>query len=345
MSPWRFPFTTIAAGITAAGSLSGIRTVHVAGGTVPVVYSEASSILVTHNLILLGDGAAKTTISASGPCASSSGTCGVSIEGGGTLDGFTVISSRGDGILTLSSSPPPIVKNVAADGSKLSGITVLGSVELGPNLSASRNGLQGVFSTGGGIVHVNAPSVGGVNAFDLNAANGIDVEGNALLRFEGGTANGNSFNGVRLSWTAGTPGAGPSHTITGLTATGNKNTGIAAFNGQNLKLRASKLQTNNNYGMFYGFVGTSALDLGTLADLGGNILGGATARNGKAGIYLCKSRGSGTEPAEGNTWPNCGPNQQSLSLCDATPSSYVDVAYVPAISGDPVVASTCTVGP
>jgi hypothetical protein len=80
---------------------------------------------------------------------------------------------------------------------------------------------------------------------------------------------------------------------------------------------------------------------------GGNSFGVATVagRNTKAGIYLCNSRGPSTQPAEGDVFAACAPTQTSLAARDASPPSYTDVAYAPAVPGDPVVAGTCTVGP
>ena len=337
------PFLTIQAGITAAGALTGTRTVHVAGDAAGLIYSEVGSVLVNHNIILQGDGPLKTTISATGTCGG--GMCAVVVEGGGTLDGFTVISPGGDGILTAVASPAPVVKNVSANGSKGNGIVALGSVELGPNIIANKNGGQGVAANGGGLVHVNAAGAGGSNAFDSNGANGINVEAGATLKFEGGLASGNGFNGIRLAGLS--PASVVSHSIAGLTATGNKNTGVSAFNGQTVKIRRSSMVTNGNLGLFYAYSGTSTLDIGVTTDKGGNTFGGATVatRNGKAGIYLCKSRGLGTQPAESDSFSVCPPTQTSLPGCDTAPSSYTDVAYVPAIVGDPVVATTCTVGP
>ncbi len=336
------PFTTITAALAIGGSFLGTRTIHVSGAVVPVVYNEASSIVIPANVIVVGDGPGKTSITASGPCGST--TCAVNVFAGGTLDGFTVLSASGDGIVTAAGSPPPIVKNVNANGNKSSGIECFGAAEIGPNVSANRNGLQGLVSSGSGLVHIGGSPI----SFDSNVANGIDIEGNATLKFDGGTAVGNGLNGLRLAWTAPTLGTGPLHTVTGLVATGNKNNGIGAYNGQNFKLRSSKLLNNLNYGIYYGYVGTSSMDLGAVGDLGNNIFGTAASatRNTKAGLYLCKSRGAATQPGEGDSWSTCAPTQASIAGCDTAPVSYVDVAYIPAVAGDPVVATTsCIIAP
>jgi hypothetical protein len=330
------PFATIADGLSAAANLAGTRTVHVAGATPALVYNEATRVLVGANVVLLGAGPTMTTISASG--AGAGGVCAVHVEGGGTLDGFTVVSPGGDGVRADTSTPAPVIKNVWASGSKNNGIVALGPVELGPNIVASKNGGQGLSSTSAtGIVHVAQ----GTNAFDGNGANGIDMEG-ATLAFEGGSATGNGFNGIRF----GVAGAlGATHTVTALVAK-NNNTGISSFGGQNLKIRSSTLVANRFEGLLYNYADGYTLDLGTAGDAGGNTFGGAAAatRNVKAGIYLCKSRGAATQPAGGDLFATCPPTQTSFTGCDVAPGAYTDVAYAPA-AGDPVVAVACTVGP
>jgi hypothetical protein len=333
------PLPTISAGMAAAATLSGTRTVHVAGATPALVYNEPIRVLVGANVILQGDGPTKTTISASG--AGAGGPCAVHVQGGAVLDGFTVVSPGGDGVRADTLIPAPIVKNVSAIGSTGNGIVALGAIEIGPNVVASNNGGQGVSSTGTtGVVHVIG--AGGSNAFDGNGANGIDIEG-ATLQFEGGKATNNTFNGIRF----GLPGAiGTTHTVTGLVAK-NNNAGIASFNGQNLKIRSSDLLANKTYGLQYNYAAGYTLDLGVANDTGGNTFGGAAVatNNPKAGIYLCNSRGAGTQPARGNAFAACPPTHMAVAGCAATPAAYADVAYAPAAVGDPVIAAACTVGP
>jgi hypothetical protein len=244
-------------------------------------------------------------------------------------------------VVTTAVSPAPVVRQVAASGSKGNGVLALGAVELGPGIVASNNGGQGVSSTGTGVVHVAA--AGGTNAFDNNGANGIDIEG-ATLQFDGGHAGGNAFNGIRFGV------AGPlatTHRVTGLVSENNKNNGVATYGGQNLKVRSSTLLTNGNYGLYYSYIAGFALDIGITGDAGSNVFGGATVatRNPRAGMYLCHSRGTGTLPGEGNSFAGCAPTQTSLAGCDVSPASYTDVAYAPTVAGNPVVASACAVGP
>ncbi len=330
------PFTTILAGISAAASLTGSRTVHVAGAVPTLVYAESAPVAVNTNVTLLGDGPAKTKISASGTCGA--GTCAVMVNGGGVVDGFTIVASTGDGIAAALTSPAPIVRNVAASGSMGNGILALGAIVLGPNIVVSNNGGQGVSSTGTGVVHV----INGTNVFDSNGANGINLEGGATLQFDGGSAAGNRFNGIRF----GATGSLATQTITGLVATGNAS-GVSAFGGQSIMLRSSSLLTNSNYGLFYSYAIGSVLDLGVANGLGANVFGGATVakRNTKAGMYLCRSRGPATQVAAGDMFAACAPTQTTLAGCDVAPSAYTDVAYAPAVAGDPVAANPCSIGP
>jgi hypothetical protein len=343
------PLPTILDGITAAAALTGTRIVHVAGDTIPIVYDEADTVMVGANVILRGDGPAKTVLNAAGSCGSDK--CAVMIEGGGTIEGFTVASpggSGGDGIVANHTSPPPIVRTVTASGSKLSGVVALGAIDLGPNIVANQNGAQGIESVAAatGLVRIRA----GANSFDLNGANGVNIDGAAVLRFEGGTASDNALSGIRLFGGAVSLGSPPAHAITSLTASRNGNTGISVFTQQSLTLRSSTLLANTNVGLAYFYALGTELDIGPNGGAGANVFGSATLayRNGKAGIYLCRSRGVATQEAAGDSWSTCAPTSVAVSGCDTMPSQYVDVAYAPAPAtpaGDPVIAAPCSVGP
>jgi hypothetical protein len=337
------PFKTIAEGIAAANNLTGARTVHVAGDITTINYAEASAITVGTGITLRGDGPLRTKITASGTCGG--GTCAVMVQSGGALDGFTVVSPNGDGITATAGNVAPALRNVSANGSKGNGVVALGSVDLGPVFTASNNGGSGVESplAATGSIHV----IGLTNAFDNNGGNGIDMNGTATLTFEGGTANGN-FQGVRL---AGMPSAGGPgvHQITRLTANGNKGPGgVVAYYGQSIKMRSCTLLANVNVGLLYNYAGNSTLDIGTAAnDPGNNTFAVATVanRNAKAGVRLCAAKGLATQPGFGDTWSACPPQQSPLA-CDTAITNYSDIVYAPAAAAtDPIVATTCTVGP
>jgi len=341
------PFTTIQEGITAAAKLPGLRVIHVAGDSGGgLVYNETGSLFIDHNVTLRGDGPGRTIIVASGVCGSTN--CAINLSGAATLDSFTVTNPSGDGVLAGTTAPAPIIRNVTAENSKANGIFAQGAIELGPNVSANKNGLAGVYSPAGATGILRVAASGGANAFDFNGTHGINVEGAAVLNFEGGTASNNTNHGVRLTGPVVTTGGGTPtiHSITSLTAKKNGGAGIAAFTGQSIKLRSSILTNNIVYGLAFSFALGSSLDLGLAGDKGGNLFGGAsgTNKNGKAAIRLCNSRGTATQPADGNTWSACPPTQTGLSSCDPAPTSYFDVAYSSS-GGDPVVTSSCTGGP
>ncbi len=336
------PFTTITAGLSAAASLTGTRTVHVAGSTPALDYMEASSLRVGANIILSGDGPAKTTIHASGACGSA--TCAVTVGGGGVLQGFTVTCSGGDGIVTTDGMPPAAVRAVLATGSMTDGLLAMSNVDLGPGFSANANGAGGVESPAGasGTIHV----IGTTNSFDDNTGNGIDISGAAALNFEGGTANGN-LQGIRLAGATSASLSG--HVITSLTAT--KNTGpggVVAYNGQTIKMRSSTLTGNTGVGLYYAYVGSSTLDIGANA-AGGNVFAGATTadNNGVAGLRLCGVTAASMLAAAGDSWSVCPPPQTFVDCNNAKPASYSDIVYGPALSaaGTPVAVSGCIVGP
>ena len=335
------PLHTIAEGLTAAASLSGVRTVHVAGAAGGVTYKEASPLTVGAKIVLMGDGPAKTTLTASGSCGST--TCAAIVGAGGVLDGFTVTCASGSGIVTGVAAPAAIVRNVAANGSMANGILALGSAELGPNIAVSGNGTGGVESPSGasGVIHV----IGTSNAFDDNKGNGIDLSGAATLNFEGGTASGN-FQGIRLGGAA----AG-GHTIASLTATGNTGPGgVVAYGGQTIKMRSSTLLGNAGVGFLYTYANGSTLDIGaSAADPGNNTFAGATAamHDKSAGLRLCNAGGAGSLTAYGNRWSACPPSQSALA-CGSGSGAYADVLYGSTVTtgvGAPVVAGGCTTGP
>jgi hypothetical protein len=336
------PLHTIQLGLAAAKTLGGPRTVHVAGFTPALVYDETGPLTVGPGITLQGAGVLTTTISASGSCmtGNATGTCAVIVQGGGIVDGFTIVSPGGDGLWTLppGSSPTPLIRNIAASGSKNDGIVAYGSVDLGPNIGASQNGNAGVESPAGstGVVHVLA----GVNGFNANKGNGIDLSGAASLTFEGGTASGD-FQGVRL---ASNPPA--SHSITGLTAKSNTGTGVVVYGGQTLKVRSSTFVGNAGSGLYYAYVGTSTLDLGTSGASGGNVFGGATGRNTTAGLTLCNAPAS--QLADGDSWVSCQPTQTAIVCGTITTGSYTDVAYqyeTGVVSTGGPISGSCSVGP
>jgi len=348
------PYPTILAGLAAAGKVSGLVTVHVVGSGASggAVYAESGVVAVTPAVTLEGDGPAETTISAAGVCGAT--TCAVTVSAGALVTGFTITSSGGDGVVTLAGGPPaPSLSNVTITGCAGNGILAGGGIELGPNASVVGNKANGLESpaAGTGKLHV----IGRTNAFNDNSGNGIDVNGAAWLSFEGGTANGNG-QGIRL---AGPTVAGATHSVTALTATGNKGPGgfvayASSSVGQPLTLRGCTLTGNTGgVGLSYVFGGGSVLDIGATA-VGGNTFGGATELNAKAGLLLCNT--GVAIPALGDYWAACAPVETKIAACAdlASLTTYSDVVFSPAAGaaavGGPVTVPTmgtgaCQVGP
>jgi hypothetical protein len=191
-----------------------------------------------------------------------------------------------------------------------------------------------------GLVHVRS-SDPTANQFDNNASQGINIAAGALLQFDGGEANGNGANGIRLDPTSAPPPA--IHTITALTANANPNNGVAVFGGS-LKLRSSSLLANANNGLYFSTAGATTLDIGTAADLGANVFGGVTSPNNiGAGVFFCST--SSTPPTQlvaGNSWSACPPSWTTLATCTTLVNVYSDVITS---SGVALTTSPCTVGP
>jgi hypothetical protein len=342
------PWPTILDATNAPLTVGVARTIHVAGANPALVYSETTRVLVGVGITLLGDGPAKTTISASGMCASK--LCAVHVLGSGSIDGFTVTSPQGSGIVTgalLSAARPAVIRNVSAVDSAANGILTLGQAEIGPAIVANHNGLpnsgHGLSIEGSGLVVVRSNNQT-INQFDNNAWHGINVAGDGLLQFEGGEATGNGNNGVRFDLKAAQPPA--VHVIKGLKAANNPNNGVAVYGGS-VKVRSSTLLGNKRTGLFFGYTAGSQLDLGTPQDPGGNVFGGKTpaGNNVSAGIALCNAAGAPVaQAAEGDQWSACPPLQTAVTSCDIVPAGYSDVVTGPAGSVT-VTAVSCAAGP
>jgi hypothetical protein len=351
------PYLTVAKGLTAAATTVGAVTVHVSGGKVgsPEVYSEGSILTVLANVTLQGSGDVYTTITASGM--SAVGPCGaneaaICLEG--TLENVTVTSPAGNGVVTpvpAPSAPVPLIRNAVISSSKLNGVLALGSVDLGPNIGVSQNSMAGVespaTSAAGSVVHV----IAGLNTFDKNMTNGIDLSGGATLAFEGGEVS-NNAQGIRLA--SSPPG---SHSLSSLIASGNA-AGVVVYpaqmnQGQNLTLRNSNLRGNSVVGLIYTYAGGSTLDIGDGAS-GGNIFGGTSAsKNDKvAGLLVCGAGNPGSLVGQGDTWSACPPSEALVPLsangCSLGGSStvYADIMFqsAPGSLGDPLSAPDCMQG-
>lgn len=256
----------IAQGIAAATALS-VATAYVCVG--PGKYAESNLVVPPHVTVVGMKGPASTTISGTSTAACpQKGVCALQVHRGAALRGFTVVAPRGpdastlpeDGIVMLPAADgserlllPPAIENVVVNGFVWNGvqgtssaggtaIVALSDADVGPDVTASHNA-QGLLSSSPGpaTVHIR----GTTNDFSFNGGHGLDLTGAASLIFEGGTTNSNGNCGIRLGGTAASPdggapdsGAPLSHTIAGLTATGNGVHGVAVYiSGQLLKLQ------------------------------------------------------------------------------------------------------------
>lgn len=342
------PFQTIIDVIGVPIDPGVTRTIHVAGASPALVYDEPARVLVNSGITLLGDGPDKVTISASGQCAGL--TCAVHVMSGGAIDGVTVTSPTGNGIVTggvKPSYPPAAVRQVVVRDSAANGIVALGAVDLGPAIVVSHNGGtvggHGVAADGPGQVYVHAGGQG-VNKFDNNSAHGINVGSGAWLVFEGGEATGNGNNGIHFDQKSAPP---PTvNSISGLVANGNSNYGIAVYFGS-LTLRYSILLGNTNGGLYFEYPNGAQLDLGTYSDPGMNTFGSAVAasRDGIAGIFICCTATNWVfVSAVGNLWSSCYPPILSMQACSMMPNSYSDIVTAPP-STVGLDTSNCTVAP
>jgi hypothetical protein len=330
------PFPTILQGTTEAAALTalGTVTVHVSGATPALVYAETDAVTVQGNVNLVGEGARFVTISSNGTCGT--GTCAVQVAAGGVLDGFTVTSTMGDGIVTAAGPPAATVRNLVATGSKGNGVLALGAIEVGPNIGLDANGASGLESPMGanGKLHV----VLGLNTFDDNTDNGIDVSGGAYLEFEGGSASGN-LQGIRLGGAT----VGGAHAISGLIAKKNLGpAGLVAYGGQTLTVALSTFLGNANVGLYYEYAGTGALAIS--GSSGKNVFGTATTANNNAhgGLQLCGSptvAGASLVNANGDAFSMCPP-VQAKATCGTVLAGYSDVIYDTTVSLTPPVVDT-----
>ena len=339
------PFHSILEATSLSWSGAGTRTIHVLGASGSTTdYLESGAVEVRANVRLQGDGN-RLNIGHGGPCPGVGGgtNCIVTVDAGGTLDGFTVSAGSGHAVVTGVGAPSPVVRNVIAmnaSGTGSFGFWVRGGAELGPNIVAINDGV-GLDSSGNGTVHVLF-SAGADNRFDNNAQTGLLMEGAATLVFEGGSVSKNGSHGIRF-------GGAPTgtHSIGGLTAIANASAGILVGNNASLVLRRSTLKQNRIGLVFVQGFGNS-VDLGRAGDPGGNVFAGAThsVLNSIAGVCLEQPRG--TVQAQGDSWGACPVAVTNVGGCDLSGGSYADLYVHPPPTlpiGASVDTSGCATGP
>jgi len=346
------PFKTVLEATKLGSPPSGVRTIHVKGGTPQVHYAESDAIAVRASVTLLCEGPTKVRILAGGTCGTQS--CSVLVDAGGRVDSCSIgprstLTLGSNLVVTSNGVPAPALRNTLIAGATGTGhgIFANGPVELGPGLNSSFNGGSGLAAAGGGTIHVIVDTTGPLtNAFDNNTLSGIHIPSGttASLNFEGGSASGNKSQGIRLA-------NAQTHTIAGLNGRTNGFAGILVTSITSLTLRRSTLVQNTSVGLWFEYGGTNTLDIGTTTTSGANTFGGATIKNTRVGVYLCRSGLTGSQLGEGDSWGVCPPSQTKVDNCDMLPSSYADVAYVirSGLSGPGdfplLVPASCKVGP
>jgi hypothetical protein len=342
------PVKTILEAIAIPRAATVARTIHVAAGS----YAESDVVSVTGTTTLRGEGTgAKLTGGSKAACAPTPDKCVVRMEGAATVEGFTIDASGVTLGVVMAGGSPRIrnstVKNAARDG-----VHVANGGELGPEIHVDDNGWSGVVVRGG-----NLKVAAGANTFDRNKgvgmwvgstytpAGGVVIYGSSTLEFGGGSASGNQI-GVMFDWGSSSTA---NQTINKLVAKNNRSGGVSVPHNQKaVVIRDSVLTKNTNYGLWFEYSSAgNKLDIGS----GNNVFGGASEKNGKVGIYLCRSGATGSQPGDSNAWSVCPPVQTQVSNCDSWPSSYADVAYVPSstittvLGANPVTNGACKVGP
>jgi hypothetical protein len=343
------PVKTIRQALGVGKNMGVLRTVHVAAGN----YAESDVVSIGSEITVVSEGGSSTiTGGSSSNCSGISDKCVARLEGSATLDGFVVDASGvAVGVAAGSGGTPAKIANSTIKNAAKTGLVTFNSVDV-TNVHVDDNGDSNVWVRNG-TFHVlpgtnsfdRSKGVGGSASGSFVPAAGILVFNGATLNFEGGTANGNQA-GIQFDWGS---SSSTKQSISGLTAMNNRAWGLMLPQGQKaVILRKSTLVKNSTGGAYLGYDSSSSnnFDLGTLADPGGNTIGGAVDKNTKVGIFICHAPAAVS--AEGSKFTVCPPSQVSVPGCDTMPASYADVGYATTISvgsGGPVVDTTCTVGP
>ena len=336
------PFHTVREATTlAAPGAATTRTIHLAGGA----YVESGLVSVGARVILAGAGEALVAISGGGTCATAAATCTVSVQAGGTLSGVTASSSVGYAVEIGSGADGAVIDHVTARDSAFDGFCVRASATLS-NISALSNlrwGLTGRSMSASAItLSITNVTIRG------NQQGGLLVDRLASLTLTGGTVESNALDGIDLGDSSTVTGA-RQFTLANLSVRSNLGYGISVASTGSLHLRGSTL-LGNEAGLVFGVGTTNVLDVGTVADAGGNTFGVATAsnRNVRSGLCFEQSGATSSRVAEGDTWSACPPtsSKSPTSTCHGI-NTYADVGYVPAgTGGNPVAApASCTIGP
>lgn len=331
------------------------RVVNVHAGS----YGELVPIHVRPREAYRSDGTGAVKVAGKGTigCGVTTGdSCTFQVDAGSMLDGLTIEGGTAAyGIVTSSvvGTSQPTIRATTVRNMNKDGIVVLASgLRVQADSHVDANAWSGV------MVRAGRLDVSGTNiTFDNNKGgfylgstyvqgSGIHVLSGGGLFVDGGVSA--SGNQAGVVFDAG--GGGGTQTLSQLNASGNRSVGVFVAKGWQVTVRKSIVLKNGNFGLFVSFDGSTSIDLGPTGTAGGNQFGGSSTKNGRAAIFFCKSRKTGTHQADGNSWGNCPPSQLAVANCDTLPSSYADVAYVPEVSAveyaNPLASPTsCSVPP
>lgn len=334
------PFVSIKDAVAFVNGLpsgSGKHQVRVAGGAVgsPVVYDEPMLVLKWQTT-LTGDGIGRVVITGGGSCGD--GICMVVMEGGSTLEGVTLDAkglakvpvAMGPALLTASVVKSTEITGTKDDKSPAIYVEGGGAAEIGPDVRIHDNGGHAILAKSIGSLKVT--SVGGSPTQLHRNLVGVQILSGRLEMTGPNEVYRSRVHGVVVISNE------RNNLIDGLIATENAGTGVYVDGGASLKLRRSKLLSNDT-GLFFRFNTANELDLGTLLDPGGNTLGTASVTNKRAGICLPASR-SVNAPARSNYFGQCPPTAAAMAevanACELVPTGAYKDVYFAASGTDPV---------
>jgi len=310
---------------------SGRHQIRVAGGAVgsPVVYDEPMLVLKWQTT-LTGDGIGRVVITGGGTCGE--GTCMMLMEGGSTLEGVSLDAklvakvpiAMGPAWLTTALVKSTEITGTKDDKSPAIYVEGAGAAEIGPDVRIHDNGGHGVLVKTGVL---KIASVAGSPVQLHRNLVGVQMVGGRLDMSGPTEVVKNKLHGVVIVNNE------RYNAIDGLIATENVGTAVYVDGGASLKLRRSKLLSNDT-GLFFRFAGTNELDLGTALDPGGNTFSMTSVTNKRMAICLPAARTT-SSAARGNGFASCPPTAaamtEAMNACELVPSgSYKDIYFASA---------------
>jgi hypothetical protein len=359
-------FKTVTRALQAIGATPAAGTIVRIRNTGPVSVAgngETFPLNVTANVTITASGGAVTVTPPPGEIGFAFASAGSGINGslgGGSLiiDGaantaFTAVTST-TGATATTTLENVTIQNFLRDGIQaIAGTLTIkqGVLVTGSGTTAARR--PGLHVTSTGHVDITVPSGQALTAFNNNTQYGILVDGAGSLTITGSQAGGTGTIETRGNYTSGlaitqTPAVGlPLNTVTGFMSVGTTNGhGIRLGGGSNVKIRNSQSLGNFNSGIIVATLVIGAtrhntltgIDLGKVADPGGNQFQatiGSNANQG-AGICLQVDPNTGALSARGNLFSagkNCATTAASLTFNSTACSANRDLGLVVSSGG------------